>query len=225
MYIQGKNIKNIRTLSLKRLKTLTACILALAMVFSQISVNALAEEQVSYYDRDTGKIQSVSAEVVTEDLRNWGEAGQTKWYVVKDNITQNNVGGENKRIKVTGDVHLILADNAVLTANPGIEVSEGSSLTIYAQTAEVTLSTGKIIANIQGNPDSAAIGGNDGKACGTIKITGGDIRSETYSAGAIIGGGKGGSGGTITINGGVVNASSTSNGAAQAAEKVEMEAR
>ena len=86
MYIQGKNIKNIRTLSLKRLKTLTACILALAMVFSQISVNALAEEQVSYYDRDTGKIQSVSAEVVTEDVRDWGAASQTKWYVVKDKI-------------------------------------------------------------------------------------------------------------------------------------------
>ena len=203
MYIQGKNIKNIRTLSLKRLKTLTACILALAMVFSQISVNALAEEQVSYYDRDTGKIQSVSAEVVTEDLRDWGAAGQTKWYVVKDNITQNNVGsGENKRIKVTGDVHLILADNAVLTANPGIEVSEGSSLTIYAQTAEVTSSTGKIIASIQGNPDSAAIGGNEGKACGTIKITGGNISAALALDGAAIGSGVGGaSGGTITING------------------------
>ena len=84
MYIQGKNIK---TLSLKRLKTLTACILALAMVFSQISVNALAAaEPVSYYDRDTGKIQSVSAEVVTEDVRDWGAASQTKWYVVKDKI-------------------------------------------------------------------------------------------------------------------------------------------
>ena len=135
--------------------------------------------------------------------------------MVKDNITQNNVeGGENKRIKVTGDVHLILADNAVLTANPGIEVSEGSSLTIYAQTAEVTLSTGKIIAGIQGNSDSAAIGGNEGKACGTIKITGGDIRSEISSKGAAIGGGKGGSGGTITITGGVVTASSHSLGAA-----------
>ena len=114
---------------------------------------------------------------------------------------------------MTGDVHLILADNAVLTANPGIEVSEGNSLTIYSQTAEVTSSTGKIIAKIQGNPNSAAIGGNEGKACGTIKITGGDIRSETYSEGAIIGGGKGGSGGTITITGGVVTVKTYSEGA------------
>ena len=79
MYIQGKNIKNIkniRTLSLKRLKTLITCILALAMVFSQISVNALAAaEQVSYYDRDTGNTQSVSAEVVTNTLTAWNGGG------------------------------------------------------------------------------------------------------------------------------------------------------
>ena len=172
-------------------------------------------KKVRYYDRDANTEKEVSAEVVTEDLRNWGAAGETKWYVVKDNITQENVAGsEDKRIKVTGDVHLILADNAVLTANPGIEVSEGNSLTIYSQTAEVTLSTGKIIAKIQGNPNSAAIGGNEGKACGTIKITGGDIRSETYSEGAIIGGGKGGSGGTITITGGVVTVKNEARGAA-----------
>ena len=76
MYIQGKNIKNIRTLSLKRLKTLITCILALAMVFSQISVNALAAaEPVSYYDRDTGNTQSVSAEVVTNISTAWNGGG------------------------------------------------------------------------------------------------------------------------------------------------------
>ena len=134
--------------------------------------------------------------------------------MVKGNITQENVGNEDKRIKVTGDVHLILADKAVLRANPGIEVSEGSSLTIYGQTKDVTTNTGKIIAGVQGNTNRAGIGGNTGKACGTIKITGGDIRSETYGDGASIGGGKDGSGGTITITGGVVTAKNKSRGAA-----------
>ena len=68
MYMKGKKI-------IKGLRTLTACIIALAMVFSQISVNALAAEQVSYYDRDTGNTQSVSAEVVTNTLTDWNGGG------------------------------------------------------------------------------------------------------------------------------------------------------
>ena len=212
MYAQSSNVKIFRG----GVRALIACIIAFAVVFTQVKVDVFAEtKKVRYYDRDANTEKEVSAEVVTEDVRDWGAAGETKWYVVKDNITQNNVeGGENKRIKVTGDVHLILADNAVLTANPGIEVSEGSSLTIYAQTAEITSSTGKIIAGVQGNTNNAGIGGNDGKACGTIKITGGDIRSEISSKGAAIGGGKGGSGGTITITGGVVTAKNEHRGAA-----------
>ncbi|WP_051384104.1 InlB B-repeat-containing protein [Catonella morbi] len=211
MYAKSSNVKIFRG----GVRALIACLIAFAVVFTQIKVEAFADtKKVRYYDRDANTEKEVSAEVVTEDLRNWGAAGETKWYVVKDNITQENIlGGENKRIKVTGDVHLILADNAVLRANPGIEVSEGSSLTIYAQTAEVTLSTGKIIASIQGNPDSAAIGGNEGKACGTIKITGGNISAAVALDGAAIGGGKGGSGGTITITGGVVTAQNSGEGA------------
>ena len=195
MYAQSSNVKIFRG----GVRALIACIIAFAVVFTQIKVEAFAgTEEVSYYDRNTGNTQSVSAEIVEATSTAWN--GATKWYVVKDNITIND------RITVTGDVHLILADNAVLRANSGIEVSEGSSLTIYAQTAEVTLSTGKIIAGIQGNPDSAAIGGNNGKACGTIKITGGDISTALALNGAAIGGGKGGSCGTITITGGVVTA-------------------
>ena len=198
MYIQGKNIK---TLSLKRLKTLITCIIALAMVFSQISVNALAaEEQVSYYDRDTGKIQSVSAEVVTNTSTAWN--GTTKWYVVKDNITINT------RITVAGDVHLILANGANLNAEKGIEVSDSNSLTIYAESA---VGTGMLTA--KGENLDAGIGGSQNNAGGTITITGGKVIASSEGSGAGIGGGLEGAGGTITITGGTVTASSGVEGA------------
>ena len=72
----------------------------------------------------------------------------TGWYQVSSAVPIK------ERVTVTGDVHLILCDGMTLTAEKGITVSEGNSLTIYGQTT----GTGKLNAT---NPDSnyAGIGG------------------------------------------------------------------
>ena len=160
-----------------------------------------------YYDRDEGVIKTVSAEAVGNTMTTWGEgnsASNPKWYVVKKAVTIND------RITVTGNVHLILADNAILTAKKGIDVLAGNSLTIYAQTDMLTESTGKIVA--EPNDDNAGIGGSEYKDGGTITITGGYVKARSRF-GAGIGGGKRGAGGSIKITGGKVYANSGDNGA------------
>jgi len=167
-------------------------------------VEAFADtEEVSYYDRNTGNTQRVSAEVVTNISTAWnGTTGTAKWYVVKDNITIN------ERITVTGDVHLILADGGHLNAEKGIEVSDDNSLTIYGESA---VGTGMLTAN--GENKAAGIGGSENNAGGTITITGGTVNASSGADGTGIGGGLRGAGGTITIMGGTVTASSEEDGA------------
>ena len=157
-------------------------------------------EEVSYYDRNTGNTQSVSAEIVEATSTAWN--GATKWYVVKDTVIINT------RITVTGDVNLILADGVKLNAEKGIEVSNGNSLTIYGESA---VGTGMLTAN--GEKKAAGIGGSENKAGGTITITGGKVTASSQGYGAGIGGGFKGAGGTITITGGTVTASSGTHGA------------
>ena len=154
---------------------------------------------MKYYDRDEREIKTVPAEVVTDDMKTWGEAGTKKWYVVNDKVTINT------RIMVTSDVHLILADGAELKATQGIDVSAENALTIYGQTDEVTQNTGKIDAN---GVSMSGIGGTYGKPCGKITITGGIVDATSIYNGAGIGGGQDGAGGNITISGGKITASS-----------------
>ena len=104
-----------------------------------------------------------------------------------------------------GDVNLILADGAKLTATgdatqAGICVSgKGNSLTIYGQTYQ----SGKLEAEVNAG---AGIGGNgEGGEGSNITINGGIIKAVSYR-GAGIGGGSFGNGSNITINGGTVTA-------------------
>ena len=114
-----------------------------------------------------------------------------------------------------GDVHLILADGAKLTATgindlqiPGIQVSgESNSLTIYGQTAQ----SGQLIAN--GVRFTAGIGGGLYGSGSNITINGGTITANGGYHGAGIGGGHNGSGSNITINGGTVTANGGYHGA------------
>ncbi len=131
------------------------------------------------------------------------------WYVLTDDIDYGTTG-----LTVSGDVTLILADDATLTvegdyAKAGIYVPVGSSLTIYAQSA----GTGAILAT--GGDWAAGIGGNKGPMgedvpdesnCGTVTIYGGIIEATGGNSGAGIGGGVEGAGGTVTIHGGVIEA-------------------
>ena len=147
------------------------------------------------------KTASVDATVVTDasEQVTWGTTGTTTWYVVTGaDVTLS------KGAVCQGDVHLILADGAKLTATgtinaPGIKVSgEGNSLTIYGQTDQ----TGILKATAY---DGAGIGGERDKIGSNITINGGSITAmSTHAAG--IGGGFHGKGSNIHINGGTVTA-------------------
>ena len=154
------------------------------------------------------KTASVDATVVEDAATpvTWGTAGETTWYVVTGtNVTLS------KGAVCQGDVHLILADGAKLTATgywvddeymgyAGIQVSgDGNSLTIYGQTAL----TGQLEAN--GETGAAGIGGKYTVDGSNITINGGVVTANAPD-GAGIGGGDGGAGFNITINGGIVTA-------------------
>ena len=172
------------------------------------------QEKVSYIDptKEQTKQTCDSATVVTETDTAWGASdSQEHWYVVNSNVTINT------RVTVTGDVHLILKDGFTLNATKGINVSEGNSLTIYAQSAGEGM--GKLITT--GSVSVAGIGGiwfygADSANCtsGTITINGGMVKATGgYSSAGIGGSSSGGAGGTITINGGTVTATGGTNAA------------
>ena len=163
-------------------RAVIACIIAFAVVFTQIKVEAFAEEVVKYWDRErneqvTMKTEDVTA--VTGDMTTLGDANSTapKWYVVKGDVTVN------ERINMAGNVHLILADNSKLDAKQGIAVLKDNSLTIYGENKEVTTSTGKIIA--EGDNGDAGIGGELSKDGGSIKITGGKVDASSKKVASI----------------------------------------
>ena len=122
------------------------------------------------------------------------------WYLANGNQEIDH------RLVINGDVHLILRDESNLSLKGGIEVSEGNSLSIYAQ------SSGRMMGALQVNDvesHNAGIGGSSGQSGGTMTFCGGKIQvSETSNGGAGIGGGAGGSGGTIMITGGTIDAQS-----------------
>ena len=155
------------------------------------------------------------------------------WYVVSQDVTLN----EEIRLEINGTVHLILMDGKTLTAPQGIHVSEGNSLSIYAQSdgngmgalaaaclgsvaaiggdvnetgGTITIHGGMITAT--GGSGAAGIGGGNEGAGGSITIYGGDITANGGRTAAGIGGGAGGAGGNITIYGGKIIASCRDDG-------------
>lgn len=166
---------------------------------------ARAAETVTYvdrsYDAGSGTVKEVTktesaTRITASSSSTWG-AG---WYVVNGNVTISS------RIQVSGDVHLILADGCTLTAEEGINVAAGNSLTIYGQSK----GTGALTAKSSNN--GAGIGGDYGGDGSNITINGGTVTATSYN-GAGIGGGYHGDGTNITINGGTVTATSTFSGA------------
>ena len=150
----------------------------------------------------------VTEVTLSDEVVCWGTAGQTTWYVVNDEVTLS------KGAVCNGAVHLILADDAKLTANgdycqAGIVVSgEGNSLTIYGQASQI----GQLIA--KGGYHSAGIGGGQGCIGSDITISGGTVTATGDGQSAGIGGGAGGSGSDITVNGGMVVANGGSGASA-----------
>ena len=204
-----------------------------------------ADAPVEYIDFDENGVQITEPRscdqysLVTKNDTAWNDSGENDgWYVVNGTVEIGSAGDDSaedgssdvdvQRVTVSGDVHLILANDAKLTVNGGISVNAGNSLTVYAQPAENDKTTGSLtVENVEeGNAgiggdvqqsgdtitinggEITATGGTSGSgigslgAGGTIEINGGDITATGGNLGAGIGGGDNDSGGEITINGG-----------------------
>uniref|UniRef100_UPI002639176C Ig-like domain-containing protein n=1 Tax=uncultured Subdoligranulum sp. TaxID=512298 RepID=UPI002639176C len=175
---------------MKRLLTLLP-----VLVFCLLCAPAVLAVNVDYLD-ENGDVQTcTTATEVTADDTEWNGGTTGGWYVVPDGGTT--IGS---RVTVTGDVHLILADGATLNANKGINVGDGTSLTIYAQ------SEGTGALNATGAIGCAGIGGG---GTNTVTITGGTVTATGGTIGSGIGGG---STNTVTITGGTVTATGGNGG-------------
>lgn len=166
-----------------------------------------ADVPVEYIDFDENGVQITEPRscdqysLVTENNTEWNASDENNgWYVVSGEVT---IGKKEapQRVTVSGDVHLILANDAKLTVNGGISVNAGNSLTVYAQPAENDKTTGSLtVENVE--EGNAGIGGDVQQSGDTITINGGEITATGGNLGAGIGGGDNDSGGEITINGG-----------------------
>lgn len=186
---------------MKRLFTLISL-----LAFCLLCAPGVLAESAVYLDKN-GKTQTrSSATAVTADDTGWtGTDTAPGWYVVTGSVEIP------RRVTVTGDVHLILADGFSLTVKGGIEVAEGNSLTIYAQSTD-SAKMGSLTANATSS-GRAGIGGSAHENGGTVTINGGSVKASGSGSGAGIGGGFRGNGGTVTIHGGSVTATGGSYGA------------
>lgn len=179
-----------------------------------------ADAPVAYIDFDENGVQITEPRscdqysLVTENNTEWNASDENNgWYVVSGEVT---IGKKEapQRVTVSGDVHLILANDAKLTVNGGISVNAGNSLTVYAQPAENDKTTGSLtVENVE--EGNAGIGGDVQQSGDTITINGGEITVTGGTSGSGIGGGSkiNGSGGTITIHGGEIVATGYSGSA------------
>jgi hypothetical protein len=176
----------------KRFLSLLMCVVMVLIINPTLTFAATAN--TAYLDSN-GIMQTVNATVIDSSVTTLTSG----WYVAKGTVSTG-------KITISGDVKLILADGASLTAtsnsvnDAGIRVTTSNSLTIFGQTN----GTGKLSA--KGGSYGAGIGGNLNDTSGTINIYGGTVEA-IGQAGAGIGGGENGYAGTININGGIIFAS------------------
>lgn len=177
-----------------------------AMVEAEDTFTCMTVQNIPYIDANGVQQTCPEATVVAADKNEWTSG----WYIAENTVDAT------ERFVVKGDVHLILAAGCTLNATKGITVSEGNSLTIYAQS---TVKDEMGTLNASGSW-SAGIGGyaidRDGpeRNCGSVTINGGIVSARGSSACAGIGGAGWGNAyftsygncGTVTINGGWVTA-------------------
>lgn len=192
-------------------KRFLGVLLILTMIIGLLPVTAsAAANSVSYVDY-TWSEESKTLSSETKSVDTYTEITSTTtemtsgWYVVNGEVTVA------ERMTATGEVHLILADGAHLTASLGITVNEGNSLYIYGQSSDES-TMGKLTATTTGS--DAAIGSLYAYHAGIIVINGGNINASTSGYGAGIGSGAKFGGYQITINAGVVTATSSKPSAA-----------
>ena len=207
---------------MKRKVLSLAMIAALCLTMLPTAGWAADGDPVAYidFDKDGEQIEEPRScdqySLVTKNDTAWNDSGENDgWYVVNGTVEIGSAGDDSaedgssdvdvQRVTVSGDVHLILANDAKLTVNGGISVNAGNSLTVYAQPAENDKTTGSLtVENVE--EGNAGISGDVQQSGDTITINGGEITATGGTSGSGIGGGQGGSGSAITINGGTVDA-------------------
>jgi hypothetical protein len=156
------------------------------------------------YIDENGEIQNTGTIAVTK-LTQDTDTLEAGWYIVEGVINRISTFFESGSITVNGSVHLILADNSILTITgweAGINVIGENSLTIYAQSK----GDGAGTLNVESIDNAAGIGSPFGSPAGKITINGGIITAKGGETAAGIGGGYTNFGGEIIINGGRVTA-------------------
>ena len=185
-------------------KQALSMLLSAALVLTALPVTALALnlESVSYLDSNGSPSSANSVEAINSSCHDLSDG----WYVVDSgDVTID------QTVTVDGDVKLILADGASLTVSAasgdhaGIEVLQGSSLSIYAQSTGSDM--GELTAT--GHGSGAGIGSDNSSPSGNITICGGRITA-TGGSGSLRAPGIGNVSaigfGTIAIYGGMVTA-------------------
>lgn len=169
-----------------------------------ITINGNSIKSITSYIDQNGKEQIATIDaLITSQTTSLTDG----WYLVQGELTID------KRITISGDVKFILADDAKLTVNGGINVENDNHFTIYAQAK----GNGELYA-LGNKLGYSGIGGQNGQSAGTIIINGGIITAKGGLACAGIGGSNpggwatGGSGGNVIINAGVVYATGGSQG-------------
>jgi hypothetical protein len=181
------------TKTIKKVGTTTA--LDEVTEIGKYELTITAKEGSGYTGSNSTTFYVCEGIMMTNAIKTW----ENNTYSVIEDVTFGS------RINVSGDVKLILWENATLNVSGrGIELNNNNKLTIDG---EGTLNVSSY--------DAAAIGPSSGSelSMGTLVIDGGTVNATiTMSSGyipAAIGTSKDNvSGGSITINGGVVNATS-----------------
>lgn len=155
--------------------------------FEAVSDTAYREysSDINYFDTKT----CLEYTTLSEETANWTDG----WYV--QNRSSMTV---TEPITVDGEVYLILGNDTTMNLTGGIRITEGSSLTVFAQTENSH--KGKL--NVSCVNGVAVSGGNLTVSGGSINLTGGEGSAAIDS-------------GRMTVNGGSVSAKAGS-GAANA---------
>ena len=126
-------------------------------------------DSAAYIDENgAAQTQSGVTEVTEEDT-----VWTSGWYLVEGDVTVAD------RISVNGEVNLILADGCTLTAQAGINVPTGSSITIYAQSTGGDMGALTATGQNSGTQNGDAGIGSDHESVnfGAITINGGKVPS------------------------------------------------
>ena len=153
-----------------------------------------------------GEAKTVQAVPVTEELTELNK-DVSEWYVLNNNVTFD----QNTRLKIQGDIHLILKSGYTLTAKKGVRLAQSNSLTVYSDAA--ANGTGALTASLTGNTGHAGIGGDIQESGGDFTLYGGVVTTTGATDAAGLGGGDGGCGGVVRIYGGTLTANGGRQGA------------